>query len=411
MDLLNTKWFLRNTKSHSLNFIVVFRWNGVLDLNLPLNRRNSGQSAKWLQNGNKVTITFSNPKLEYSGIINEDGNSFSGLAVEHTGGKIEFKGQFIEKILNANALSREILNGRWHLMMSKDFEFKNMESRKTERIAKFLTGEKLDFRDLDGKEIGRSNLWFHNIYGGFTIKVNDGFANYEGKLLHNGTIDGTARNTKGAKWFFKGEKIVEKLGEDDNEKTIFVEEPAIPTDSKVFAQDEFCDDTQISSLGNYHKYWEVYKEVVNPGFDEFSRKILRLKEGEGDAMAFFLKKLNAILAGEGFVICYVPSSDKDKISTGIRTLCKKLATSDGRIDGTGCVVRHKTVPKAAHGGRRSIDVHINSLKIVDHVLIKDKIILLLDDVTTTGSSLQATKRLLINAGAKKVYCFALAQTN
>jgi predicted amidophosphoribosyltransferase len=179
----------------------------------------------------------------------------------------------------------------------------------------------------------------------------------------------------------------------------------------IYSLPEFNNDHVISSLGEYHKVWEVFREVRNPKFDEYSNKILRLKDNLPWAIDYFFNRLNSIIIGEGLVICYVPSSTKEKTDTGVRNLAIRLAKLKNRIDGTGCVIRHTTVPKNAFGADRSTSVHLRSIKIESKEIIEGATILLLDDVTTTGNSLNATKRLLLEAGAKKVYCFALAQTS
>jgi predicted amidophosphoribosyltransferase len=45
-----------------------------------------------------------------------------------------------------------------------------------------------------------------------------------------------------------------------------------------------------------------------------------------------------------------------------------------------------------------------------HYTIKDREVILLDDVCTSGSSLKACEKLLINAGASKVYKVVLGLT-
>jgi predicted amidophosphoribosyltransferase len=87
-----------------------------------------------------------------------------------------------------------------------------------------------------------------------------------------------------------------------------------------------------------------------------------------------------------------------------------LLARRNRTDATACLIRHTTINKLATGGDRSIEVHLNSIKVQNPNLIKDKRILLIDDVTTTHNSLFACKQLLLEAGAAQVYCLALGQT-
>src|SRR5207248_321232 len=98
----------------------------------------------------------------------------------------------------------------------------------------------------------------------------------------------------------------------------------------------------------------------------------------------------------------VPGHDPAKIGKGLKTLSAELAKNGDRIDGSDCLVRFKKIDKLAHGGDRSKDVHLNSVRVENSDLIKDRHVLLLDDVTKTGNSLTACSELLMAAGARSV---------
>ena len=51
-----------------------------------------------------------------------------------------------------------------------------------------------------------------------------------------------------------------------------------------------------------------------------------------------------------------------------------------------------------------------SFSVVDKWLVKNKSILIIDDVFTTGSTMSACAKVIKKAGANKVYCFTLAKT-
>lgn len=172
---------------------------------------------------------------------------------------------------------------------------------------------------------------------------------------------------------------------------------------------------EILYYGVYKRYWsDRENRVVNPELDDFTRAIMDVKangmpEKKRKALQRFSKLLNRDVA-LGTTICYVPSSDPEKTSTGIRSIAEVLCEY-GRIDATSCLERHVKIQSAKEGGPRNRQVHYNSIRVVNKHLVQDKDILLLDDVTTTSSSLLACKELLIKyGGARSVLCVALGQT-
>lgn len=158
----------------------------------------------------------------------------------------------------------------------------------------------------------------------------------------------------------------------------------------------------------YLDYYHPYMGGSNPSFNKFSRLILDLKDGKISSIKYFFELLNLLLRKD-IPITIVPSSNPQNTSTGIRNLAILLA-QEGRIDATSCLQRYQQVPKKSKGGSRNINVDLNSIKVVNQHIIKEEHILLLDDVTTTGGSLIACQRLLMQAGAARVARVALGKT-
>jgi predicted amidophosphoribosyltransferase len=52
-----------------------------------------------------------------------------------------------------------------------------------------------------------------------------------------------------------------------------------------------------------------------------------------------------------------------------------------------------------------------AFEIVDRMAVKGRTILLVDDVTTTGNTLNECARMLKRAGSKEVFCLTLARTS
>ena len=163
----------------------------------------------------------------------------------------------------------------------------------------------------------------------------------------------------------------------------------------------------------YHSYWkwECGEKVRNSKFDNFSSIILDFKKGYAPVIEEFRKSVAKEL-GSDFPVCVVPShmASVDNSMSPTARLAKGLVKSNNLIDATNCILRVRSISKLSRGGNRDLAVHLNSVKVVNSDVIKGKTVLLLDDVMTTGNSLDACRQLLLRAGAKNVLCLALAKT-
>jgi predicted amidophosphoribosyltransferase len=172
----------------------------------------------------------------------------------------------------------------------------------------------------------------------------------------------------------------------------------------------------------YLVYFGIYYPVHHPKFDSFSRTILNIKyrhatdpastewkqESKQRAIKYFYERLNPLIASD-VVITVVPSHKHYTELSGVQELAKKLIENN-RINGINCLIRFKDIQKQAHGGVRSIEQHLQTIKVQQPDLISGKEVLLMDDVVTTGCSLRACKQLLMEKGALRVKCVSLAKT-
>jgi predicted amidophosphoribosyltransferase len=166
----------------------------------------------------------------------------------------------------------------------------------------------------------------------------------------------------------------------------------------------------VASAGEY-KPWFWHKQAGGDrsNYPSHSGKILDLKDGSDHAIAHFLKELDGLIS-PGVAIAVVPSHDPAKTNSGIRRLAQALAGSKGRKDASHCLVRHTKIVKLAGGGDRSIDTHLGSIRIEDPVTPSFENVILLDDVSTSGNSLLACQKILLDNDAARVQCLALGRT-
>lgn len=86
-----------------------------------------------------------------------------------------------------------------------------------------------------------------------------------------------------------------------------------------------------------------------------------------------------------------------------------LAKDGKRMNKVYYLQREHSIDKLATGGNRNKEVHLNSITTLDEIDIQGDVVLLMDDVTTTGNSLYVCKEILLSRGAHKVEMFALGR--
>jgi len=176
----------------------------------------------------------------------------------------------------------------------------------------------------------------------------------------------------------------------------------------VFMNEAWNGTGNIVVYSNYHKYWlDKERKIKNPLFDVFSGKILDLKEGKMSAIRYFYNLLDHEICKD-ITICVVPSSDAEKKTSGIGMLGEMLAENN-RVNKVYFLTRKRSIDKLALGGNRNREMHMKTIGKMEDMEIKGDIVLLMDDVTTTGNSLYACREKLLEYGANVVEMFALGK--
>lgn len=179
---------------------------------------------------------------------------------------------------------------------------------------------------------------------------------------------------------------------------------------------------KIYSCGTYHP-WR-YRGARNPkAGDKLSKAMMDLKEatnsGHSKAVLIFrqlmINSLKGYVIGKvaftdvPFEITIVPSHAQGRVSEALISIAKGIEKKYPNAVFKQSLLRKITVVSAHKGGgERSVEHHMSTISVSADVT--DKVILLIDDVTTTGGSMTACYHLLRYAGAKSILPLALLET-
>ena len=145
-------------------------------------------------------------------------------------------------------------------------------------------------------------------------------------------------------------------------------------------------------------------------FTEYSSGILAFKNCELSVIEISADCISSNIGNDFDCLAVVPPHHNGVDNSGIKILCQEICKRKKLVDITQCLIRERTIEKVSTGGDRSIETHLQSIKIVNKELIEGKKLLVLDDVSTTGNSLKACQKLLESAAAKSVKGFVLGKT-
>jgi predicted amidophosphoribosyltransferase len=181
----------------------------------------------------------------------------------------------------------------------------------------------------------------------------------------------------------------------------------------------FIDRVQVI-LGDYHKYWLVRGILKNPKADVNTKKLMDLKERGNRRMAEAVRhfgtplaqRLASLVSRRAPLHCaIVPGHEADSASQGLNLiLSNHIHTAFNVVNRDPVLRRHTTVESRAKGGARGVQSILDSVEVQPNRLARGATVVLLDDVMTTGTSLEGCERLLFAAGATTVISIALLRT-
>ncbi len=143
---------------------------------------------------------------------------------------------------------------------------------------------------------------------------------------------------------------------------------------------------------------------------EHSSRIMDIKKSREAGLRYFEKIFAEIIKKPYFAIAVVPSHDPASVRSGLHILVSRINKNIGAVDGGDYLIRTKKIEKLATGGNRALSIHLDSMAANNAARFKNRRIMLLDDVLTSGNSMVAGRKVLLEAGAGDVTCIALSQT-
>ena len=178
---------------------------------------------------------------------------------------------------------------------------------------------------------------------------------------------------------------------------------------KLNKKQDYCT-TCKGRLTNVDKARSVYNYAP-----PISTLIKRMKYSNGRYLAqAFAKDLANLYMGldvEVDLVVYVPATEKSKKKRGYNQ-AELLAIEFCKITGiklVECMDKIKETDRQATLDRKERNKNLkNAFRVKDKKAVKDKVVLIIDDVTTTGSTAENIAKMLKKAKAKAVYSLSIA---
>jgi phosphoribosylpyrophosphate synthetase len=140
-----------------------------------------------------------------------------------------------------------------------------------------------------------------------------------------------------------------------------------------------------------------------------TERILDFKRGDRSTVDYYTAKVLPHVK-KGVVLCCAPSSNKGEWGQGLVLLLEKLAERVPCVSYTDLICRTVDTEKRSLGGDRSIEVNVGTMEVINPEKCKDKDVIVLDDIVTTGGTMCACAKLVWEAQAASVSGVTMGKT-
>ncbi len=149
--------------------------------------------------------------------------------------------------------------------------------------------------------------------------------------------------------------------------------------------------------------------------DSLSNEIVGLKTKDMLSICNLVIKSYAVLGQlkplpDNLFIARVPGHLNTSEKTGVDLFIEKLLKMVEIGDGSSLLMRQSDVEKSTTGISRNENNHIATIGVSNIEQVRNRNFILIDDVRTSGASLNACAQILLNNGAKRVIKMPLVQT-
>ncbi len=175
-------------------------------------------------------------------------------------------------------------------------------------------------------------------------------------------------------------------------------------------------DDEVLFMYPYYSYSEKSDEMSKAVYKVFKKGwgmynyFPRIKADLSEAIENYFR--NPGIENLKIAITIMPSHSMGQYGEGLLKMAEDLSNEYGFINKSNLIQRTEEKKKSTEGGLRTVDAHLETLGLAGRIDNSVDVYIVLDDITTTGSSLEAAKQLLIENGVRgdRVVKIAMGKT-